>query len=84
MFNLPAVSGRVYFPACSPSTVLPTANTFYAHPLQCPPRARIFDSIGMRITSAGVGVENAVRLAIYTAAMAVLAISSTTSARSRD
>lgn len=65
MTSLLAVSGRVYFPACSPTTLHVTADTFYAHPFVVPPGARGFDQIGLRVTTAGEGAGADVRLAIY-------------------
>jgi hypothetical protein len=65
MTSLLAVSGRVYFPPCSPTTLLVTADTFYAHPFIVPPGARGFDQIGLRVTTAGEGAGADVRLAIY-------------------
>lgn len=63
MISLPAVHGRVYFPPCSPTTLIVSANTFYAHPFT-PPRAAGFDQLGLRVTSGG-GAGAAVRFAIY-------------------
>lgn len=63
MISLPAVHGRVYFPSCSPTTLVAAPDTFYAFPF-VPPRAQGFDQIGLRVTSGGTaGAE--MRLAIY-------------------
>lgn len=65
MTTLLAVPGRVYFPPCSPTTIMVAADTFYAHPFVVPPGARGFDQIGLRVTAAGEGAGADVRLAIY-------------------
>jgi len=65
MNSLLAVSGRVYFPPCSPTTLLVSPDRFYAHPFIVPPGARGFDQIGLRVTTAGAGAGADVRLAIY-------------------
>jgi len=65
MTSLLAVPGRVYFPPCSPTTLLAAPDTFYAHPFVVPPGARGFDQIGLRVTTAGEGAGADVCLAIY-------------------
>jgi hypothetical protein len=65
MLNVfPAIAGRAYFTPGSYLTKLTVADTAYAVPFIAPVNFS-FDQIGVNVTTAGVGANADVRLAIY-------------------